>query len=83
MTSEEKIEAIIIPLKPLMVNKVTATEAQKRRLKQIHWDNFKEAPRDSIWQQPLPDMEFDMDQVAKLFEVRIQPEVHLPIRAGR
>ena len=81
------IEAIVAPLKPLVLNKVTAPEAPQQRLKQIQWDEVVEGPEvklcDSIWLQPLPEIEFDRDQVAQLFEVRSRPEAHLPVRAGR
>ena len=48
---------------------VEVTAGQNARLKQIFWDNFKEAPENSIWQVNKPKVNFDVDQISKLFQV--------------
>ena len=48
---------------------ITVTSEQKRRLKQIHWDTYKDVPEGSIWERAKPQIKFDFDQVANLFQV--------------
>lgn len=48
---------------------VKVTQEQKRRLKQIHWEAFKDSPEGSVWQRDKPRTDFDLDQAAHLFRV--------------
>ena len=82
------IEAIVAPLKPLVLNKVTAAggsaaAAQSRSNGTRSWRDPRSSSATASGLQPLPEIEFDRDQVAQLFEVRSRPEAHLPVRAGR
>lgn len=52
-----------------LCGQVIVTQEQRTRLKQIHWDTYKEVPEGSIWQKSKPRIDFDLDQVANLFQV--------------
>ena len=60
---------------------VTVTSEQKRRLKQIHWDTYKDIPEGSIWERAKPQINFDFDQVAHLFQVGMLPSAIRSIRS--
>ena len=58
-------------IQPVVVAIRSSSKERHMQVKQIHWDPFKEAPKDSIWVAKKPKTSLNKSQVLKLFQVCI------------
>lgn len=52
-----------------------ATAEQKRRLKQLHWEKFKQVGEGTVWSRRRDKLHLNLQQLESLFQVKFPPGI--------